>query len=83
MWEKAISELWHIQIDTLAHYGCALFIVSAQNSLLVENKSRGKNRQKKALRTQGFDFLSVRKKVRPSAGSILKIIIMLKNAYLA
>ena len=32
------------------------------------NKSHCKNLDKKAWQTQGFDFLSVRKKVRPSAG---------------
>ena len=66
--KKASLKLWHIQIDKLAHYGYILFIVVAKSSLLVENKSHGENRHKKALRTQGFEFLSVRKKVRPSAG---------------
>ena len=35
----------------------------------LETKASAKTVKKKALRTQGFEFLSVRKKVRPSAGS--------------
>ena len=37
----------------------------------LETKAVGKT-GKKASRTQGFDFLSVRKKVRPSAGKKLE-----------
>ena len=33
--KKASLKLWHIQIDTLARYGCILLIVSVQSSLRI------------------------------------------------
>ena len=43
-------------------------IISQSECIFVPNQGHGENRQKKASWTQGFEFLSVRKKVRPSAG---------------
>ena len=45
---------------------CLLWVSKAP--YVSRNKYQCKNRDKKALWTQGFEFLSVRKKVRPSAG---------------
>ena len=33
--KKASPKLWHIQISTLARYGCILLIVSVQSSLRI------------------------------------------------
>ena len=36
--KKESPELWHIQIDTLARYGCILLIVSVQSSLRIQKQ---------------------------------------------
>ena len=36
--KKGSPKLWHIQIDTLARYGCILLIVSVQSSLRIQKQ---------------------------------------------
>ena len=66
---------WHIGSIRMYFSHC----IVTKSSLLLEKHSRGENRDKKAWQTQGFEFLSVRKKVRPSAGKLSNYYSQLKK----
>ena len=68
--KKTNLKLCHTQIGKLDHYNCIFLVVVAKSSLPVQKQEPWRNRTKKKSWTQGFEFLSMRKKVRPSAGKL-------------